>query len=64
LTFDFSPKGLVSGGVLPLIALASGRIIVPAVGSFIAKEILKNEASEFVQNTEVDPLDRNLSKSY
>lgn len=46
----------VSGGALPLLALAAGRIIVPAVGSFIASEILNNAGSEFVQNTEVDPL--------
>ncbi|MEY2856106.1 MAG: hypothetical protein RLZZ74_415 [Cyanobacteriota bacterium] len=46
----------VSGGVWPLLALAAGRIIVPAVGGFIAKEVLKNEGSEFVENIEVDSL--------
>jgi hypothetical protein len=44
-----------SGGVWPLLALGAARIIVPAVGGFIAKEVLKDGGSEFVQNIE-DPL--------
>ncbi|PSB06300.1 hypothetical protein C7B62_23225 [Pleurocapsa sp. CCALA 161] len=45
----------VSGGAVPLLALGAARIIVPAVGGFIAKEIIKNEVVEnagtnFVEN--------------
>ncbi|MGF1589905.1 MAG: hypothetical protein ACFCU7_11795 [Pleurocapsa sp.] len=45
-----------SGGALPLLALAAGKIIVPTVGAFIANEVIKDAGSEFVQNIEVDPL--------
>lgn len=40
----------VSGGAVPLLALAAARIIIPAVGGFIAKEIIKNEGPNFVEN--------------
>jgi hypothetical protein len=34
----------VNGGAVPLLALAAAKIIVPTVGTFIAKEIIKKDA--------------------